>query len=111
MSRPLFATHIDPGNIPSNMETIMKFAVIAAPVLLAAGLAVSPALADDRKPTPEELARIEAVLKAEGFTSWGEIELDDNRVWEVDDARHADGKEYDLDLDPQSLAIIKRDPD
>ena len=91
----------------------MKFAVKStaalAPVLFA--LAASPALAEDRDPTPEERTKIEAALKAEGFASWGDIELDDNRVWEVDDARHSDGKEYDLDLDPQSLAIIKRDDD
>ena len=92
-----------------NMETTMKLAIIAAPVLFA--LAASPALAEDRAPTPEERTKIEAALKAEGFASWGDIELDDNRVWEVDDARHSDGKEYDLDLDPQSLAIIKRDDD
>ena len=69
------------------------------------------AVADDRKPTPEERAKIEAALKAEGFTSWGEIELDDDKVWEVDDAKHSDGKEYDLELDPEMLAITDRDPD
>lgn len=89
----------------------MKLAIIAAPALLAAGLTASPALAEDRDPTPEERTKIEAALKAEGFASWGDIELDDDRVWEVDDARHSDGKEYDLDLDPQSLAIVKRDDD
>lgn len=69
------------------------------------------ALADDRAPTLEERAEIEAVLKAEGFTSWGEIELDDGKVWEVDDAIHSDGREYDLELDPQTYAITDRDPD
>jgi len=69
------------------------------------------AVADDRKPTPEERAKIEAALKAEGFTSWGEIELDDDKVWEVDDAKHSDGKEYDLELDPETLAITDKDPD
>ena len=69
------------------------------------------AVADDRKPTPEERAKIEAALKAEGFTSWGEIELDDDKVWEVVDAKHSDGKEYDLELDPETLAITDKDPD
>lgn len=72
---------------------------------------VVPALADDRAPTADERARIEAVLKAEGFTSWGEIELDDGKVWEVDDAIHSDGREYDLELDPSTLAITDKDPD
>ena len=86
----------------------MKFAT-TVPLALFAAMAAAPALAADRLPTSEERAKIESVLKAEGFVSWGDIELDDNRVWEVDDARHSDGHEYDLDLDPQSLAIVKRE--
>lgn len=73
-------------------------------------LASSAALADDRPPTAEELSRIEATLRAEGYTSWEEIELDDG-VFEVDDALHADGRKYDLDLDPRTFAIVKREPD
>jgi hypothetical protein len=86
---------------------------IMKPLLVAAIAATGavPALAGDRQPNAEELARIESVLKAEGFVSWGDIELDDDRVWEVDDARHSDGKEYDLDLDKTTFAIIRRDPD
>ncbi len=77
----------------------------------AAALLASPALAD-RAPTPEERAAIEAKLKAEGFTRWESIELeDDESVWEVDDAVAADGREYDLDLEPGTLEILKRDPD
>ena len=71
----------------------------------------APALADDRAPTAEERTKIEAALKAEGFQSWGDIELDDDRAWDVDDARHSDGKEYDLELDKTTFAITKRDPD
>lgn len=87
---------------------------IVRPLIVAGLLAVpftSAALAEDRAPTPEERASIEAVLKAEGFTSWGEIELDDGKVWEVDDAIHADGREYDLELDRTTYAITDRDPD
>jgi uncharacterized membrane protein YkoI len=77
----------------------------------AAALIASPALAD-RAPTPEERAAIEAKLRAEGFTRWESIELeDDESVWEVDDAVAADGREYDLDLEPGTLEILKRDPD
>ena len=69
------------------------------------------ALADDRAPNADERAKIEAALKVDGFTAWGDIELDDGRVWEVDDARHTDGKEYDVDLHLTTYAILKRDPD
>jgi len=40
--------------------------------------------------------------------SWERIELEDGRKWEVDDARHSDGKTYDLDLSVDPLAIIRR---
>lgn len=69
----------------------------------------TPALAD-RMPTADELFRIEAVLKKEGFVRWDDIELDDG-VWEVDDAVTRDGIRYDLELDPKTLAIIRRERD
>lgn len=77
---------------------------------LAAFLALPPAVAqadDDRPPTAEERARIEQVLRAEGYTRWDEIELDDG-IWEVDDAIGPDGREYDLELDG-NLRIIDID--
>jgi len=67
------------------------------------------AMADDREPTTEERTRIEAALRDGGYTSWEEIELDDGR-WEVDDARHTDGHEYDLKLDME-YQIVDRDRD
>lgn len=82
-------------------------------IVLSAAFAVlaSPALAD-RAPTPEERATIEAKLKAEGFTRWESIELeDDESVWEVDDAVAADGREYDLELRYGTLEVLKRDAD
>lgn len=82
------------------------------PLLAAASLfAAAPAFAEDRAPNADERTKIEAALKADGFTTWGDIELDDGRVWEIDDARHSDGKEYDVDIDPATYAILKRDPD
>jgi hypothetical protein len=79
-------------------------------LLAASALALAPiaAAADDRPPTPEERAQIEEVLRAEGFTSWEEIEWDDDGYWEVDDAVAADGQEYDLKLDAE-FNIIERD--
>ncbi|MBC7282144.1 PepSY domain-containing protein [Hoeflea sp.] len=86
-----------------------RTAAIFAAILFAA--LTAPAFANDRAPTAEERASIEAALTAEGFTSWGEIELDDDKVWDVDDAIHSDGKEYDLELDKTTFAITGRDED
>jgi Peptidase propeptide and YPEB domain len=68
---------------------------------------VGPAFAD-RAPTPRERAHIAAALHAQGFHRWEEIELDDG-LWRVDEAVSFDGREYDLSLDPYTLAIVKRD--
>jgi uncharacterized membrane protein YkoI len=88
------------------MNQIIK-SVLAALAMSAA--AASPSLAD-RAPTADERAKIEQMLRSEGFTSWDEIELDDDG-WEVDDAKGSDGREYELKLDRDTLRIIKRDAD
>lgn len=90
----------------------------ASLIALAASLSLLPlsAAIADRAPTNEERSSIEAALRAEGFTSWEEIEFDDDdddaddQLWEVDDARGADGVEYDLKLD-RDYRIIKRERD
>lgn len=73
-------------------------------------LASAPAFAG-RYPDAAERQRIDAALTAAGFSSWGEIELDDHRVWDVEDALHADGMQYDLDLDLETLQILKQERD
>lgn len=88
---------------------------VGTPILgLALGLALVAASAassaGERKPSGEELSRIESVLREAGFTSWEEIEFDDGH-WDVDDARTGDGRKYDLRLDPTNLQIISRDED
>jgi hypothetical protein len=90
---------------PSFLPTLATMALVA---LVGAGIA-TPAYAD-RDPTPEERARIMEALRAAGYDSPDDIELDDG-VWEVDDARGSDGAEYDLELDPDSLEIVSRDRD
>ena len=40
-----------------------------------------------------------------GVVSWDEIEWDDG-LWEVDDARRADGSQYDLKLHPHTLMVV-----
>ncbi|MGF1650246.1 MAG: PepSY domain-containing protein [Hyphomicrobiaceae bacterium] len=69
----------------------------------------SPALAD-RKPTPAERTQIEQTLRANGFVTWDEIEFDDGQ-WEVDDARRADGSEWEVDIAPNTYQIVKLERD
>jgi uncharacterized membrane protein YkoI len=77
----------------------------------AIALMSTPALAD-RDPTPEERTMIEAKLQELGFTAWDDIEFDeDDNYWEIDEARAADGREYDLVLDPQTLEILTQRED
>ncbi len=73
--------------------------------LFSAGAALA-----DRPPNAQERSSIEAALKAAGFNVWEEIENDDGK-WEVDDAVHADGHTYDLELDLTSYAIVKKERD
>ncbi|ODT89165.1 PepSY domain-containing protein [Phenylobacterium sp. SCN 70-31] len=83
-------------------------ALTAAAALAAAGVAQ----AKDRDPTPQERTQIEAKLRAEGYVQWDDIELeDDNGLWEVDDAKTADGRKFDLRLKPGSLEIVSRRAD
>jgi hypothetical protein len=90
------------------MPKLRTIAGAAATVLLTSGLA-GPAAAD-RAPTAEERTKIEAILKADGFMSWEEIEGND-KGWEVDDARHSDGTKYDLKLEAETFAILSRNKD
>ncbi len=80
-------------------------------LVLAAGMLLPGGVLADRAPNPEERSRIETMLRNEGFTRWGKIELgDDDDVWEIDDAHASDGHRYDLRLHPDTLAIIMREP-
>lgn len=82
----------------------MKIAGFAA---LALGLSLPGTAYADRAPTPEELTKIEATLKKEGFTKWKKIEVEDHEI-DVDDAIDASGKQFDLELDPKTFAITER---
>ena len=84
----------------------MRIATPLLALVLAAGLAGSVQAKDTPLP-PDQLAKVEALLKQEGFTKWKEIEMDDGEI-EVDDAIDASGKQFDLKLDPKTLAITKR---
>jgi hypothetical protein len=67
------------------------------------------ALADDRPVTDEERGKLAAALQAEGC-SGGWMEYDDDGLYEVDDAKCSDGREYDLTFD-NAFKLIEKDAD
>ncbi|MBX9931570.1 MAG: PepSY domain-containing protein, partial [Methylobacterium sp.] len=70
--------------------SIQNSGVAALALVIAMTGAMTGAALADRAPTPEELTKIEAVLKQEGFTKWKKIEVESDEV-EVDDAIDANG--------------------
>lgn len=60
----------------------------------------------DRPVTEAERAKLVSALQAQGCTG-GEMEFDDGE-FEVDDARCADGKEWDFKFD-RNFALIKKE--
>ncbi len=72
------------------------------------GVAGSGSAIADRAVTDQERTQLVAAMQAQGCTG-GEMEFDDGK-FEVDDARCADGKQYDLDFDA-SFKLIKKDQD
>jgi Peptidase propeptide and YPEB domain len=90
----------------------MSIKHILSGLVLAASILLPGHVLADRAPTPQERSRIENVLRDQGFTRWGRIELDDDDyLWEVDNAHASNGRTYDLKLHPDTLAIIAREPD
>jgi Peptidase propeptide and YPEB domain len=77
--------------------------------LIGAATLAWAAQADDEA-GPEDRARIAEALRAAGYQSFEEVELDDG-VWEVDDAVGGDGRQYDLRLDRETLEIIDKEGD
>ena len=76
--------------------------------VFAAGALATAAVADDRPATAAEAAEIGKILEANGFASWRKIEFDtDDRKFEIDDARHSDGRVYDVDI--RDGRIIKKE--
>ncbi len=50
-------------------------------------------------------AHVKHALHHMGVVSWDEIEWE-HGMWEVDDARRADGSQYDLKLHPRTLKVV-----
>ncbi len=88
----------------ANLEIEMR-RILA--VLAVTALATSPAWAD-RPVTDEERAKLVELLKAEGC-SGGEMEFDDGK-FEVDDARCANGEEWDFEFS-RDFELIKKEKD
>ncbi len=88
------------------MSNILRTGAIA---LAFAALPFTAAMAD-RAPSAHENAEIGNILFAEGFTSWGKIEFDDDGEWTVENAIDQDGNVRDLTLDT-ALMIIDADED
>jgi hypothetical protein len=53
---------------------------------------------------------VEEALKAQGYTHWKTIILD-NGTWEVDDAINTAGKQFDLRINANSLKITSTIPE
>ena len=79
-----------------------------APALMLALFSVGGTALADRAITDQERTRLVAALQAQGC-SGGEVEFDDGK-FEVDDARCADGAQYDFDFDA-SFNLLKKDRD
>ncbi|WP_310351386.1 PepSY domain-containing protein [Methylobacterium sp. BE186] len=84
----------------------MRFTTTVLACALSMTLAAG-AMADE-KLSPDQQTKVEAMLKQQGFTKWKKIEMENGMI-EVDDAIDANGKEFDLKLDPTSLEIKKRE--
>lgn len=63
-------------------------------------------------PSTSQRGRIETALRAAGYVGWDDIERDDDRpLWEIEDARRADGSKWDLKLNVDTLAIVEVERD
>lgn len=82
------------------MQKTIRMTALAA-LLSAAPLGVAFA---DRAPSADETAIISNVLLDEGFTSWGQIELDGDE-WKIQNAIDQDGNRRDLVLDSQFMVL------
>jgi hypothetical protein len=92
------------------MGRTRTFAILLA-VLLALGVTPTTAARAD-SPSPEVRAKIEAKLRSLGFTDWKEIEAErQGTEWAIDDARTADGQQFDVTLAADDLRELSREPD
>jgi Peptidase propeptide and YPEB domain len=60
--------------------------------------------------TSSDQAKVEPALKAQSYTHWKTIVLD-NGTWEVDDAINTAGRQFDLRIDSSSLKVTSTVPE
>lgn len=88
------------------------FRQIATGIGAAALIGISAPAFADRGATATEIEKIVPMLKAAGYVSWEEIELDDDGPYfEVDDARKADGSKWDVKLSTTDFQIVREKKD
>jgi hypothetical protein len=93
----------------AGVMTILSMRTLGLAAMLM--LVAVPAATAGQEPVAEERIAIEEVLRAHGFESWKAIEReDDDAVWEVDDAYHANGQKYDLELKFQVIDSAEEEP-
>lgn len=86
------------------MASNVLIAVLAASTLSI----VNPTqAAEEDAPRAVTQDKIEAVLQDAGFETWGDIKRAEGK-WQVDDALHGDGHEYDVTIDGESYDILSR---
>ncbi len=83
----------------------MRMIILASTILV---LTASVAFADKRPLTDQERARLTEAVTAQGC-SGGKMKFDDGK-FEVDNAKCADGKEYELEFDTE-FKLIKKEVD
>jgi hypothetical protein len=75
-------------------------------LILIAGAAAP--VAAGRAPTEQERAAIEAFLRREGYVSWEKIKLD-KTLWEDEGTGVEEEPEYEINLERETLRIMKVD--
>jgi len=93
------------GSIPRGLR--------AAGVALALGLLAGvapPASADDARVSDARFEEVRSALEARGYRDLRSAERDEDGHLDVD-ARNADGHDVDLELDAESLEILREERD
>ncbi len=87
---------------------MLQVPLFAAVLASALSLFNPTQVAEEDKPRGVALDKIESTLTGAGFESWEDIERDKGH-WDVDDALHGDGHEYDVKIDGETYDILSRD--
>lgn len=83
---------------------------LTAGIVIAMGLLwiSGPLAGATRGPSQQETIEVSEALREMGFQRWKDLRFEGG-VWKVKGARHRNGKEYDLNVDPVTQMIVKRE--